>query len=63
VIRKLLLRIPIIGPWVERRWMPDPIERDAHREIVRARLEASAKPEGPADQAEPPQPLAGAPED
>jgi hypothetical protein len=40
VIRKALLRVPIVGRWVERRWMPDPVERDAHREIVRERLDA-----------------------
>jgi len=39
-IRKALLRVPVLGRWVERRWMPDPIERDAHREIVRERLAA-----------------------
>jgi hypothetical protein len=40
VIRKTLLRVPVLGRWVERRWMPDPAERDAHREIVRERLDA-----------------------
>jgi hypothetical protein len=36
----MLLHVPILGRWLERRWMPDPVERDAHREVVRARLEA-----------------------
>jgi hypothetical protein len=40
VIRKSLLRVPVLGRWVERRWMPGPAERDAHREVVRERLEA-----------------------
>jgi hypothetical protein len=40
VIRRTLLRVPLLGRWVERRWMPDPVERDAHRELVRERLEA-----------------------
>jgi hypothetical protein len=48
VIRKLLLRVPILGGWVERRWMPDPVERDAHREAVRSRLESQAKVARPA---------------
>jgi hypothetical protein len=50
-IRKLLLGIPVLGPWVERRWMPDPVERDMHREVVRARLEAPepGPPPAPAD--------------
>jgi hypothetical protein len=43
----MLLRVPILGGWVERRWMPDPVERDAHREVVRSRLEAPAMPEPP----------------
>ena len=38
----MLLRIPIVGGWFERRWMPDPVERDRHREVVRERLEAPA---------------------
>jgi hypothetical protein len=36
----MLLRVPIVGDWVERRWMPDPVERDRHREVVRERLDA-----------------------
>jgi len=40
MIRRALLRVPVLGRWVERRWMTDPIERDAHYEIVRERLEA-----------------------
>jgi hypothetical protein len=47
VIRKFLLRVPVLGPYVERRWMPDPVERDAHREVVRARLEAPPRPQPP----------------
>jgi hypothetical protein len=43
-VRKLLLRVPVLGGWVERRWMPDPVERDAHREIVRERLDAPIAP-------------------
>lgn len=38
----MLLRVPIVGGWVERRWMPDRDERDRHREIVRDRLDAPA---------------------
>jgi hypothetical protein len=59
-VRKTLLRFPVIGPWVERRWMPDPVERDTHREVVRARLDGpvSTKP-----LAEPKQLTGGAPED
>ena len=60
MIRKTLLRVPVIGPWVERRWMPDPIERDAHREVVRGRLEAPAVADAPAEPAETEQ-LMGAP--
>ena len=41
-IRNVLLRIPVIGPIIERRWMPDPAERDAHQAIVLARLAAPA---------------------
>ena len=67
VIRKRLLRIPWIGPWVERRWMPDRIERDAHREIVRERLEAPRVTPAPAaipsDEPLPPQLTGTAPED
>jgi hypothetical protein len=62
-IRKVLLRVPVVGPWVERRWMPDPVERDRHREIVRERLEAPVIAETPADQAETAQLTGGAPED
>lgn len=49
VIRRMLLRVPILGGWVERRWMPDPVERERHREVVRDRLEASAKADVPDD--------------
>jgi hypothetical protein len=63
VIRNLLLRVPILGPYVERRWMPDPVERDRHQEIVRGRLEAPVIADVPADQAETPQLSGGAPED
>jgi hypothetical protein len=62
-IRKALLRVPVLGPWVERRWMPDPIERDLHREIVRGRLAAAAAPDPPAAPAETKQLTGGAPED
>lgn len=62
MIRKMLLRIPILGGWVERRWMPDPAERDAHREVVRARLEPQARPAAPAPP-DAPQLSGGAPED
>ncbi len=43
--------------------MPDPVERDRHREIVRERLEAPVIAETPADQAETAQLTGGAPED
>jgi len=43
----MLLHVPIIGGWVERRWMPDPVERDRHREVVRERLEAPIIPAPP----------------
>lgn len=43
MIRRLLLRVPILGGWAERRWMPDPVERDRHREVVRERLETPAR--------------------
>ena len=49
MIRTFLLRVPILGGWVERRWMPDPVERDRHREIVRDRLDAPAAPQPPAE--------------
>jgi hypothetical protein len=38
----ILVRIPIIGPIVERRWMPDSAERDLHQQIVQERLMAPA---------------------
>ncbi|MGZ8563246.1 MAG: hypothetical protein ACXWWU_06475 [Candidatus Limnocylindria bacterium] len=49
MIRKMLLHVPILGGWVERRWMPDPVERDLHREVVRDRLEAPARADVPDD--------------
>ena len=49
MIRNLLLRVPVLGRWVERRWMPDPVERDRHREVVRERLEAPAITEAQPD--------------
>jgi len=36
----VLLRLPVIGPVIERRWMTDADERDAHRDLVNARLAA-----------------------
>lgn len=48
MIRKMLIRLPLLGDWFERRWMPDPGERDAHRDVVRSRLEPQAKPVRPA---------------
>jgi hypothetical protein len=56
MIRKALLRVPVLGRWVERRWMPDPVERDAHREIVRERLDAPITPPilAPMEAEEPP---------
>ena len=48
----MLLHVPIVGPWVERRWMPDPIERDRHRELVRERLHAPAPSHPPHEAAE-----------
>ena len=67
MIRKALLRIPMLGPWVERRWMPDLIERDAHRDIVRERLNeppvTPARAAMPADEPLPPQLTESAPED
>jgi hypothetical protein len=62
VIRKLLLGVPVLGPWVERRWMPDPVERDMHREVVRARLEEPVISEPSADPVETNE-LGGAPEE
>jgi hypothetical protein len=59
----MLLRVPVVGPWVERRWMPDPLERDAHREVVRSRLEPPAKPDPPPAAPDAPQLTGGAPED
>jgi hypothetical protein len=59
----VLLRVPVIGPWVERRWMPDPVERDAHREAVRARLEEPVITRAPAEPVETKQLTGGAPED
>jgi len=63
VIRRTLLRVPMLGRWVERRWMPDPVERDAHREIVRERLEAPAVPAAvaPAEREPLPQQQTGTP--
>lgn len=43
----MLLRVPILGGWVERRWMPDPVERDRHRELVRERLQAPTPSDPP----------------
>jgi hypothetical protein len=63
MIRKFLLRVPLVGPWAERRWMPDPVERDAHREAVRSRLEAPARPEPPPAPPDAPKLTGGAPED
>jgi hypothetical protein len=63
VIRKLLLRVPVLGPWVERRWMPDPVERDLHREVVRARLEEPVIPERSADPIETNEFTGGEPEE
>jgi hypothetical protein len=68
VNRKQLLRIPILGRYLERRWMPDPVERDAHREIVRERLEApapdvAARHDLVANEDLPPQLTGGAPEE
>lgn len=63
MIRRVLLRVPILGPYVERRWMPDPVERDLHREAVRARLDEPVITKPPAEQVEPKRLTGGAPED
>jgi hypothetical protein len=68
VNRKQLLRIPILGRYLERRWMPDPVDRDGHREIVRDRLEAPVSDAAPehdlvANEDMPPQLTGGAPEE
>jgi len=39
-IWRVLVRIPIIGRVLERRWMPDSTERDLHQQIVHERLAA-----------------------
>ncbi len=44
-LRRLLLRIPAFRPFVERRWITDPVERDVHNDIVRGRLEAPMQSE------------------
>jgi len=36
----ILVRIPFIGRRIERRWMPDSLERDLHQQIVQKRLHA-----------------------
>jgi len=41
----ILVRIPFIGPRIERRWMPDSAERDLHQQIVQERLMAPAQAE------------------
>jgi len=38
-LRKLLLRVPALRPFVERRWIADPVERAVHNDVVRGRLE------------------------
>jgi hypothetical protein len=43
--------------------MPDPVERDAHREVVRARLEEPVITRAPAEPVETKQLTGGAPED
>ena len=60
-IRNVLLRLPVIGPIIERRWMTDPVERDTHQELVLARLAAPARVDPTAEpvdspEAEPPLP-------
>jgi hypothetical protein len=59
----MLLGVPVIGPWVERRWMPDPAERDAHREAVRARLDEPVITKPPDEPVEPKQLTGGRPEE
>jgi len=51
-IRRLLIRVPIIGPIVERRWMPDSAERDRHRALVISRLPVPGPP-APVDPPDP----------
>jgi hypothetical protein len=54
-IRNVLLRLPVIGPIIERRWMPNPAERDAHQEIVLARLAAPTRADPTAEPMEVPE--------
>jgi len=51
-LRKLLLRVPALRPFVERRWIADPVERAVHDEVVRGRLEAPTPTDAPADPAD-----------
>jgi len=48
-LRKLLLRVPALRPFVERRWIADPVERAVHDEVVRGRLEAPTPTDAPAE--------------
>jgi hypothetical protein len=49
VIRSLLLHIPVLGRYLERRWMPSAAERDLHRNVVRGRLHRPFTAEAPPD--------------
>ncbi|MDH4334442.1 MAG: hypothetical protein OEW24_04170 [Chloroflexota bacterium] len=51
-LRSLLLRIPPLRRWAERRWITDPVERAVHNEVVRGRLEAPAPSGAPAEPAD-----------
>jgi hypothetical protein len=48
-LRKLLLRVPALRPFVERRWIADPVERAVHDDVVRGRLEPRVPSEASAD--------------
>jgi hypothetical protein len=50
----ILVRIPFIGPRIERRWMPNSLERDLHQQIVKRRLRAPL-PGDPPSNAIPPE--------
>jgi len=51
-LRKLLLRVPALRRFVERRWITDPVERAVHDDLVRGRLDAPATRDLPADPAD-----------
>lgn len=51
-LRSLLLRIPPLRRWAERRWITDPVERAVHNEVVRGRLDTAAPSGAPAEPAD-----------